>query len=195
MIEYNTSLPPLEMREYGRHIQDLVLHCVTIEDREERNQCAYAIADMMVQLFPDLKSTEDDNSKVWNFINRISGYKLDIDFPFEVELEGEQRPKPSPIPYAIKSDRYRVYGSNLVKMIKEISKMEGGVEKDRLIFLVANQMKKLLVGVNADSATDQKVFNDIKEITKGAIDINPETYRLNDYIGVTQQENKKKKKK
>ena len=74
--------------------------------------------------------------------------------------------------------------------------MEGGVDKDRLIFLVANQMKKQLININADSATDKRVFNDIREITGMGIDIDPESYRLNEYIGVSvPQEGKKKKKK
>ena len=195
MIEYNTALPKLEMREYGRHIQKLIDHCLTIEDREERTRCAYAIADVMMQLFPELKR-EEDNRKVWDHINMISNFKLDIDFPCEVLKENELRPTPEKIPYSKKSDRFRVYGSNLVKMVKEIADMEGGVDKDRLIFLMANQMKKLLVNVNADSATDRRVFNDIKDISDGRIDINPESYRLNEYIGVASpQEGKKKKKK
>ena len=195
MIEYNTSLPKLEMREYGRNIQNLINYCSKIEDREERNSCANAIAEIMLQQFPELKDEEENNRKVWEHINMISGYKLDIDYPCEVMKEGEARPIPEKIPYSKKSDKYRVYGSNLVRMIKEISSMDGGIEKDKIIFLVANQMKKLLVSVNADSVTDQKVFNDIREITGGSIDINPESYRLNDYIGVAVPKDLKKKKK
>ena len=196
MVEYNTALPKLEMREYGRHIQKLIDHCVSIEDREERNKCAYSIAEIMVHLFPELNGENEHNRKVWDHINIISGFKLDIDFPCNVLTKDEQMPMPSKIQYPKKNDRFRVYGSILVGMIKEISKMEGGIEKDRLIFLVANQMKKLLVTVNADSATDRRVFNDIREITSGGIDIDPETYRLNEYIGVSNpQEGKKKKKK
>lgn len=195
MIEYNTSLPKLEMREYGRNIQNLINYCSKIEDQEERNSCANAIAEIMLQQFPELKDEEENNRKVWEHINMISGYKLDIDYPCEVMKEGEARPIPEKIPYSKKSDKYRVYGSNLVRMIKEISLMDGGIEKDKIIFLVANQMKKLLVSVNADSVTDQKVFNDIREITGGSIDINPESYRLNDYIGVAVPKDLKKKKK
>ena len=195
MIEYNTSLPKLEMREYGRNIQNLINYCSKIEDREERNSCANAIAEIMLQQFPELKDEEENNRKVWEHINMISGYKLDIDYPCEVMKEGEARPIPEKIPYSKKSVKYRVYGSNLVRMIKEISLMDGGIEKDKIIFLVANQMKKLLVSVNADSVTDQKVFNDIREITGGSIDINPESYRLNDYIGVAVPKDLKKKKK
>lgn len=196
MVEYNTALPKLEMREYGRHIQKLIEHCSTIEDREERNKCAYAIAEVMVQLFPELNGEDAKSRKVWDHINIISGFNLDIDFPCEVLTKAEMTPQPKKIPYPNKSDRFRIYGTNLVRMIKEISQMDGGVEKDRLIFLVANQMKKLLISENPDSATDRRVFNDIKDITGGRIDINPESYRLNEYIGVANpQENKKKKKK
>lgn len=194
MVEYNTALPKLEMREYGRHIQKLIKHCVAIEDREERTHCALAIAELMQQLFPDLNGDEKTNI-VWDHINIISGFQLDIDFPCEVQKSDEPRPKPSHIPYAKKSDRFRVYGTNLIKMVKEVAKMEGGIEKDRLIFLLANQMKKLLVTENADSATDRRVFNDIREMTGGAIDIDGETYRLNDYIGVGGSQDQKKKKK
>ena len=195
MIEYNTSLPKLEMREYGRHIQNLINHCVAIEDKAERTKCAYAIAEIMVDLFPELSGENENSRKVWDHINVMSNFKLDIDFPCEVLSSNEMHPQPSKIPYSSKSDRFRVYGSNLVRMIKEISRMEGGIDKDRLIFLVANQMKKLLINVNADSATDQRVFNDIREITGGSIDINPESYRLNEYIGIHQNSEGKKKKK
>lgn len=196
MVEYNTKLPKLEMREYGRNIQKLIRHCAQIEEREERNKCALAIAEVMVQLFPELNGEDLNSRKVWDHINVISGFNLDIDFPCEVLSQSEIRPTHAKIPYSKKTDRFRVYGNNLVRMIKEISQMEGGVDKDQLIFLVANQMKKLLVSENADSATDKRVFNDIREITGGRIDIDGENYRLNEYIGVnTTQEGKKKKKK
>lgn len=195
MIEYNTSLPKLEMREYGRHIKKLVDHCLNIEDREERTKFAQSIADVMTQLFPELKNGDETMKIVWNHLNMISGFKLDIDFPCEVLDKNENKKTPEQIPYSKKSERYRVYGSNLIRMIKEISILSGGVEKDRLIFLVANQMKKLLVSVNADSATDIRVFNDIRNISNGCIDIDPENYRLNDYLGVNIPEGKKKKKK
>lgn len=195
MVEYNTSLPKLEMREYGRNIQKMVDYCVAIENREERTKCAYAIAEVMVQLFPELNGEDLGSRKVWDHINLISGFKLDIDFPCEVLQKDELKITPDKIPYSKKSDRFRVYGSNLVRMIREISKMEGSVDKDQLIFLVANQMKKLLISVNSDTAIDSRVFNDIREISGGSIDIDPDNYRLNEYIGVANPQDAKKKKK
>ena len=39
-IQYNTSKDNLRMSEYGRVVQDMVNHCMAIEDREERLLCA-----------------------------------------------------------------------------------------------------------------------------------------------------------
>ena len=36
MLTYNTQLKKLVLPEYGRNIQQMVDHCLTIEDREER---------------------------------------------------------------------------------------------------------------------------------------------------------------
>ena len=94
MINYNTALPKLEMREYGRHIQKLIEHCNSLENREERNKCAFAIAEIMVHLFPELNGEDLDSQKVWDHINLISGFKLDIDFPCKVLSEEERKPMP-----------------------------------------------------------------------------------------------------
>ena len=91
MIEYNTSLPKLEMREYGRHIKKLVDYCLTIEDREERTKFAQSIADVMTQLFPELKNGDETMKIVWNHLNMISGFKLYIDFPCEVLDKNENK--------------------------------------------------------------------------------------------------------
>lgn len=196
MIQYNTALPKLEMREYGRHIQQMVENCLKIENKKERTEYAHGIAEIMTGLFPELSSDDLPNKKVWDHIHMISGFKLDIDYPVEVLKETELNPKPMSIPYSQKTDTFRCYGNNLIRMIKEVSKLEGGIEKDNLIFLIANQMKKLLMNVSAESATDRRVFKDIKEISEGSIDIDPDSYRLNDYIGLeTGNESKKKKKK
>ena len=38
MLTYNTQLKKLLLPEYGRNIQQMVDHCLTIEDREERKE-------------------------------------------------------------------------------------------------------------------------------------------------------------
>lgn len=173
----------------------MIDHCVAIEDREERTVCAKAIANSMVRLFPSTVDEKTLRYKIWDHINIMADFKLDIDFPCEVTEKENIHPVPTRIPYQKGLNRFRHYGKNLQKMIQKVASMENNVEKDQLIFLLANQMKKQLVSQNPEIATDQRVFNDINEISRGQIKINPESYRLNDYIGVTSSDNGKKKKK
>ena len=42
-MEYNTTRNHLEMKEYGRHIQKMVDHVLTIEDKERRQRQAHAL--------------------------------------------------------------------------------------------------------------------------------------------------------
>ena len=38
LLDYNTDRPPLILPEYGRSIQSMVDHCMTLTDRDERNR-------------------------------------------------------------------------------------------------------------------------------------------------------------
>ena len=52
MLTYNNRLKKLILPEYGRNIQNMVDYCMTLENRDERNDCATAIVDAMRTLFP-----------------------------------------------------------------------------------------------------------------------------------------------
>ena len=54
MLIYNSQLKKLVLPEYGRNIHQMVSHCMTIADREERNRCAYTIVAIMDNMFPEL---------------------------------------------------------------------------------------------------------------------------------------------
>ncbi len=195
MIPYNVSEPKLSLPEYGRNIQRMIDHCVTIEDREERTRCAYTIAGVMETLFPSIVGEGDNRQKIWDHINIMSGFKLDIDFPCEVIGPDQMSSEIGRVPYNAPFNRYRHYGKNIQSMIKEVAAMENCVEKDQLIFLLANQMKKLLLLHNPENASDNRVFSDMAELSEGKIMIDPATYRLNEYIENTSTASKGKKKK
>lgn len=195
MIPYNVSEKKLALPEYGRNVQRMVDHCLTIEDRDERTRCAKEIADVMATLFPSIIGENGDRRKIWDHIYIMSDFKLDIDFPCEVISPEEMKRTVEKIPYTSQFNRFRHYGKNIQTMIKNVAEMENCVEKDQLIFLLANQMKKLLVVGNPENASDTRVFGDIAELSEGKIVIDPSTYRLNDYIDTTPATGKGKKKK
>lgn len=195
MIPYNVSEPKLALPEYGRNIQRMVDHCLTIEDREERTRCAHSIADVMATLFPTVVGEGGDRRKIWDHINIMSGFKLDIDFPCEVITPDKLNVTREKVPYSKGFFRYRNYGKSIQQMIKIVADMENSVEKDNMIFLLANQMKKVLLAVNPENSSDEKVFADIADISNGKIQIDPANYKLNSYVETETQSGKGKKKK
>lgn len=62
MLTYNTHLKPLILPEYGRTVQSMVDYCCTIEDRDERTRCAYAIIRTMKTLLCRIKTRSMPNA-------------------------------------------------------------------------------------------------------------------------------------
>ena len=46
-VDYNTERTTLVLPEYGRAVQQMVDHAMTIEDRDERQRCAETIVALM----------------------------------------------------------------------------------------------------------------------------------------------------
>ena len=195
MLRYNTQMKALRLPEYGRNIQKMVDHCLTIEDRDERLNCAYAIVKAMANLFPDLKANGEYSPKLWDHLAIMSDFQLDIDYPVDIIRPDNLNSHPTPIPYKNVELRRRHYGRTIVAMIQRAADMEDGDEKDSLIALLANQMKKLLLAVNKDGVDDTRVFNDLRELSQGRIIVDPTNLRLHDYVVPVQPTGKKKKKK
>jgi hypothetical protein len=87
MLTYNSQRKKLILPEYGRNIQKMVDYCCSIENREERNKCAYSIIQIMGNLFPQLNEEEDYKHKLWDHLAIMSDFKLDIDYPYEIIKE------------------------------------------------------------------------------------------------------------
>lgn len=83
-MQYNTQQKRMPLPEYGRSIQNMVDHALTIEDRAERQRCANTIINIMGGMFPHLRDVPDFKHKLWDHLAIMSDFKLDIDYPFEV---------------------------------------------------------------------------------------------------------------
>lgn len=179
-MEYNTQRKKMELPEYGRSVQNMVDHALTIEDREERQRCANTIVNIMGGMFPQLREVPDFKHKLWDHLAIMSDFKLDIDYPFEIVKPEELDVKPERIAYSGKAIRYRHYGRFLEGMIKKAVEMEDAEEKSALINMLAIQMKKSLTNWNKDGIEDQKIVDDLREYSNGAIDLKVEDLHLNE---------------
>lgn len=196
MIPYNTGLEPLILAEYGRNIQNLVDFCVTIADREERTRCAFSIADIMSTLFPALKKDRNDRKKIWDHINIMSRFELDVDFPVQVIKAEETNPTPDSIPYSNSRDiLFRYYGKHIQNMVKTVADMEDSEDRRNMIGMIANHMKKLMLAHNKEGVSDAKVLRDLCFMSDGKIDLFPGDIYLYDYQEVHNNKQKQGKKK
>ena len=190
MPDYNTQQKKLIMPEYGRNVQQMIDHCVSIEDREERTRCANTIINIMGNLFPHLRDVDDFKHKLLDHLAIMSDFKLDIDYPYEIIRKENLRTKPDRIPYTLTPIRYRHYGKTLERMIKKCEDYPDGPERDQLISLLANHMKKSFLTWNKEVVDDDKIFKDLREYSHGRIDLSPETFRLKESKEFLQKKNK-----
>lgn len=196
MIPYNTDKEPVRLPEFGRTMQSLVEYCVSIEDRDERNACAYAIVDVMANLFPELKDDNDDLSKIWDQMQIMSDFKLDVDFPCPVITAEQINPKPERIPYTSEHIALRHYGKYIEKMIPVIADMDDSPERDEYINMIANHMKKTMLVNNKEGVNDARILRDLEFFSGGKISLDPEKYQLYEFReAIPTQQSKKKRKK
>ena len=179
-MEYNTQRKKMELPEYGRSVQNMVDHALTIEDRAERQRCANTIISIMGGMFPHLRDVPDFKRKLWDHLAIMSDFKLDIDYPFEIVKQEDLIVKPEKVVYSSGTIRYRHYGHFVEELVKKAVEIEDEEERKALVKLLALQMKRTLSNWNKDGIEDQKILDDIREYSNGVIDLKVEDLRLNE---------------
>ncbi len=177
-MEYYTQKEKLILPEYGRNIQQMVNHALTIQDKEERTRCVHSIIAIMGKLFPHLRDVNDFKHKLWDHLAIMSNFKLDIDYPYEVPKQEILTTKPDRVAYPANHITYRHYGRTVNEMVKKAIEMPEGPDKKRFIELIANYMKKSFLTWNKDGVDDEKIYDDLKELSKGQLCFNSESLKL-----------------
>lgn len=177
-MKYNTQQRRLPLPEYGRSVQNMVDHALTIEDRAERQRCANTIVNIMGGMFPHLRDVADFKQKLWDHLAIMADFKLDIDYPVEIVKKESLEIKPQRIPYSQHDIRFRHYGRFVQDMIKLAVDYQEGEERNQLIRMIANHMKRDYLNWNKDRVEDQKILDDLCELSGGKIKLSAEDLRL-----------------
>ena len=196
-MKYNTQEKALPLPEYGRAVQKMVDHALTIEDRAERQRCANTIIAVMGNMFPQLRDVAEFNHKLWDHLAVMADFKLDIDYPYELADPSTMHPTPERLSYPKGNIRYRHYGRCIEEMMTKACEMPDGEERDELLRLIAAQMKKDYVLWNKDGVEDSKIIEDIRDYSNGQICLSEEKLNLGVYRAPQQhkQNGKNQKKK
>ena len=165
-LRYNSEHELLKIHEYGRHIQNLVNHAVSIEDPKEREAAAYHIIRLMAQVTNQGRVTQDIELKLWRHLFIISDYKIDV-APEGIEIPKKENRniKPERIPYPRNTKRFRHYGAYVQDLVTKALEVED-IEKRRGYFSsIASYMKTAYKVWNRDPHIgDETILNDLKSL-------------------------------
>ena len=170
-MEYNTNRTKLLMPEYGRNIQMMVEYCKSLPSKEERNEVAKTIVEFMGQRNPHLRDEENYKHKLWDHLYILADYDLDVDAPYPFPTREELAQKPKRMDYPSFDNEYKFYGKSILQLIDRAIELEEGEEKEALIQVIANNMKKSYNVYNKEHVQDEVIFRHLKELSQDKLDL------------------------
>ena len=170
-MEYNTNRTKLLMPEYGRNIQQMVEYCKSLPSKEERNEVAKTIVEFMGQRNPHLRDEENYKHKLWDYLYILADYDLDVDAPYPFPTREELDQKPNRMDYPSFENEYKFYGKSILQLIDKAIELEEGEEKEALIQVIANNMKKSYNVYNKEHVQDEVIFRHLKELSQDKLDL------------------------
>ena len=177
-LDYNTQREKLVMPEYGREIQKMADHAVSLADKAERQRCAETIVRLMENKNPMLHESDDYEQTLWDHLYLMSHKQLDIDWPFDVSEAEKILSKPEPMEHPSGNTHLRHYGRLMEQVFEQLKTMPEGEERDELVRLTANQMKRNLAAWGHGSMDDEKVADDLARFTDGKIQLDLSMFRF-----------------
>jgi len=172
-MDYNTVREKLQLPEYGRYIHNFVEIIKALPTKEERTKAAHSLVNVMGSLNSSLRDTSDFRRKLWDHIFIISDYDLDVDCPFPMPDRKMLSEKPQPVKYA-NSRMLKPHYGKIIEQIAQCIPNYEGEQKDELISLVANTMKKNYINWNKCTVADQTILSDLKQMCPQSLEISDE---------------------
>jgi hypothetical protein len=168
-MEYNTIRNQLVMREYGRHIQKMIEHLVSIEDPDRRQANAQAVIELMGFLNPHLKNVEDFRHKLWDHLFLISDFKLEVKSPYPIPTKETLKAKPKPLHYPKRYPKFSHLGKNLEVVINKALKEENPDKRLGFANAVAYYMKLAYNNWHKEIVHDDAIQQELTGITDGQL--------------------------
>ena len=170
-MTYNSRRQDIAIPEYGRVVHELIAHCITIQDRDERTRCATAIVSVMRTLVPGSKEMVDHEEKLWGHLHVMANWELDIDGPFPPPSRPEEDPGPETLSYTQMGKRPSFYGRIAEDLVEKAKAMPEGEERNALSMMIANLLKRQCLTWNKGAVEDPLIRAQLREMSGGALDV------------------------
>ncbi len=169
------------MPEYGRHVQKMIKYVKEIEDRDKRNEQIRAVVGVMGILNPQLRDLSDFRHKLWDHVQIISDFEIDIDSPYPTPTKETFVTKPNPIPLEKSPLKAAHYGRNIQNMIDMVANKPDDDTRRSMILILANYMRQQYLIWNKDAVAEETIFKDLERLSEGRIVV-PEDLHLSTSI-------------
>lgn len=157
------------MKEYGTNVQKLVNHILTVQDKNTRTKYAYLLVELMRQVHPNMRDTQDYSNKLWDDLYIMSNFKLDVESPFPPPAPDAVGKLPKTVPYNTHFLKYRYYGRNVELLISRAIAEQDDNEKRILVAHIARLMKTFYQNWNREVVDDEVIWGHILEISEGKL--------------------------
>lgn len=157
------------MKEYGTNVQKLVAHILSVQDRNTRTKYAYLMVELMRQVHPNMRDSQDYSNKLWDDLYILSDFKLDVDSPFPPPSPDAVGKLPKTVPYNTHNLRYRYYGRNVELLISRAISEQDDDEKRILVAHIARLMKTFYQNWNREVVDDEVIWGHIIEMSEGLL--------------------------
>lgn len=166
------------MPEYGRYVQNMVQYVMSIEDKEKRNEQIKAVINTMGVLNPQLRDIGDFKHKLWDHVQLISDFKLDIDSPYLTPDKESFTAHPEVILAKKTPMQATYYGRNIENMVGIVADCEDPIKQEGMIKVLATYMRKQYLIWNKETVEDEVILRDIERLSGGKVKV-PEGLKLN----------------
>ncbi len=176
-FEYNTERESVLLKEYGRIMQKMAKHILTIEDHHKRTQAAHSIIGLIKMLIPTIKDTAENNQRLWDHLYALTNMQLDVDCPYEVQEVRMEERKPQRLDPTKKQLKFRHYGRNLDILIEHACEQTDRMEQLSIVSYIGRLMKTYYASWSRDGVDDETIIEHILEMSNGTIQIDMETVK------------------
>jgi len=159
----------LTRKEYGRNVQDLVKHIMTMEDKAVRTKKAETLIDLMKLLNPSIREYPEYNQKLWDELFIMSEFKLDVDCPYPIPDKEILTKKPNRMINIAKGVKYKHYGRNIELLVEKATTLEDPEEQEAATIHIGKLMKTFFSTWNRDTINDEVIMKNITDLSKGKL--------------------------
>jgi hypothetical protein len=189
--EYNTSRPHIILKEYGRNVQKLVEYIRRQPDKQKRTELAYTLIELIKQLTPSIKEQGEDPQRMWDDLYIIADFDLDVNNPYTIPDRETVFKKPLKVEYPKNDVRFKHYGKNIEKLVKEALKKEDPQEREDAIIYLGKLMKTFYANWNKEPLDDSVILRDINMMSGGALNMTIDKIREDNLFEKLYKERKK----